>query len=94
MKLFRVHVHVLISDFCPPLDDRMNKPVKGPGQINTSAQDSSLNRRSFRQTSRPILTKKRSFFEDQTSLTAGSYSSTSSYGSLNDEEAFTRHPES
>lgn len=73
---------------------RMNKPAKGRGQINTSVKDSSLNRRPFRQSSRPILTKKRPFFEDQTSLTAGSFSSTSSYGSLNDEEAFTRQLES
>ena len=73
---------------------RMNKYVKGPGRINTSAQDSSLAKRPFVVTPRPIQAKKRGFFEDQTSLIAGSYSSTSSYGSLNDEEIFTRHPES
>ena len=72
---------------------RMNQPttIKDDDRIAMNTDTSVSQKRNRVSRSQPVLSRKRSFFEEHAAMLAGSLSSSvSSYGSLMDEEEFVR----
>ena len=73
----------------------MNKALKQQAaaakQINVNTDSSSRKHQTSMRVTNPVQVRRKTYLEEQTALIAASLDSTaSSYGSLNDEEMFTR----